>query len=513
MSEGLRIAVVVAPGGTRRWQGLIRDRLAAGADVRFRAVDPGLPSSPPLPGSVAALLALEKVVSWRGRDALFDRLEAPGPWWSMGDPVDLVIDLAGAPEADAAGGTAVIRPVFDGLASELALVSTLLAGRMPRIALVNVEDGSALATGQPSSEYGGGLTGALESVLSRTIVLVASVVSAPRRPLPGPAPPQLAPAPPRPAAVLLRSVARDAAYAAYKLCMFTPHWRIGWRRHDGPGVADRLDLGGPAWTVLPDPGHRFFADPFPVSWNGREAIFFEDFDHRTGKGTISAVEMVDGAPGAPVAVLEEPWHLSYPFLIAEAEQLYMVPEASLSGEVALYRCLEFPARWERCATLLAGVEAADATILRHNGRHWLFAVTRDGRGGYSDTLRIWHAPGLFGPYEEHALRPVVVDAASARPAGSMVARGGALWRPFQDCADGYGRALGLSRIDRLDPNHFEETVVARLRPGPSWPGRRIHTLSRWGALECIDGSAFMPRLPSFRPLAAARQRIHPTHEA
>ncbi len=28
-----------------------------------------------------------------------------------------------------------------------------------------------------------------------------------------------------------------------------------------------------------------------------------------------------------------------------------------------------------------------------------------------------------------------------------------------------------------------------LRPGPLWPGRRLHTLNRAGRLECIDGSA------------------------
>jgi hypothetical protein len=32
-------------------------------------------------------------------------------------------------------------------------------------------------------------------------------------------------------------------------------------------------------------------------------------------------------------------------------------------------------------------------------------------------------------------------------------------------------------------------VDAVLRPGPLWPGRRLHTLNRAGRLECIDGSA------------------------
>ena len=503
----LRIAILVAPHAVRRWQELIRIRLSVSGDVRFRSGSSG----PPLPGSVTALLALEKLVSWRGRDALFDVVDAPSHyWWGERDDVDLVLQLDGTETP--AGSGAAFRPVFDGLPSELALISALLAARMPEIAVIDQCNGSALAVGRPSSENGGGLTGALDSILSRTVVLIESLVTAPRRPLPGPAPEERHYGPPRPVAVLLRSVAREAARAAYKLCMFTPHWRVGWRRHDGPGVIDRLDLDGPAWQNLPDPGHRFFADPFPVVWQGREAIFFEDLDHRVGKGTVSAVELVDGRPHAPVAVLEEPWHLSYPFLIEDAGQLYMLPEASLSGNVTLYRCIDFPTRWERYATLLSGVEAADATIVRHNGRFWMFAVTRDGRGGYSDTLRIWYAPGLFGPWEEHGLQPVRIDAASARPAGGVVASRGALWRPFQDCADGYGTALGLARIDRLDPNYFDETVVARLRPGPRWPGRRIHTLTRWGPLECIDGSAFMPRLPAMRRFAAgwARSGVAPS---
>ncbi len=496
-----RIAITVAPHALRRWQELIRDRLTTNADVRFRSGRSG----PSLPGSVTALLALEKIVTWRGRDVLFDLIDPSiGSWWGEGDEVDLVLELDGAETSS--GGSAAFYPVFDGFGSELALISALLAGHMPEIALIDRLDGSALATGRPSFENGGGLTGALDSVLSRTIVLIESLVSAPRRPAPGPAPSQLRYGPPRPAAVLLQSVAWGAARAAYKLCMLTPHWRVGWRRHDGPGVIDRLNLDGPVWHNLPDPGHRFFADPFPVVWQGREAIFVEDLDHRVGKGTISAIELVDGTPRSPVAALEEPWHLSYPFLIEEAGQLYMLPEASLSGDVTLYRCVDFPSRWERCATLLSGIEAADATILRHGGRYWMFAVTREGRGGYSDTLRIWHAPGLFGPWDEHGLRPVCIDAASARPAGGVVASRGALWRPFQDCANGYGTTLGLARIDQLDPDHFDETVVARLRPGPRWPGRRIHTLSRWGALECIDGSAFMPRLPVMRQLAAGWAR-------
>jgi len=87
-----------------------------------------------------------------------------------------------------------------------------------------------------------------------------------------------------------------------------------------------------------------------------------------------------------IPVLEEPWHLSYPFLIEHDDELWMIPESSGNRDVALYKCVGFPNKWERHATLLSGLELADATITRHNGMHYLFGAWRDG------TARV-QAPG------------------------------------------------------------------------------------------------------------------------
>ena len=67
-------------------------------------------------------------------------------------------------------------------------------------------------------------------------------------------------------------------------------------------------------------------------------------------------------------------------------------------------------------------------------------------------------PTFWGP--THPIRPipVLVDPSFARPAGRIVARGGQLIRPVQDCAKGYGRALALARIDRLDETSFAQTI-------------------------------------------------------
>jgi hypothetical protein len=283
--------------------------------------------------------------------------------------------------------------------------------------------------------------------------------------------------------------------------------------HDGPGVLERGDLSGPKWNVLGDPGLRFFADPFPISRNGRSFLFFEDLDHRVGKGTIAGLEFGPHGPiGEVFPVIEEPWHLSYPFLIEAEGELWMIPEASKSGRVTLYRCVEFPRRWERAAALIEGVEAADATVVQHDGLYYMMSAVREDIGGYSDTLAIHYAEHLGGPWREHAARPVLVDAGAARPAGAMVRdRTGALWRPVQDCTHGYGRALRLARIDRLDPEGFAQTFTARIGSGPLWPGGRLHTLNRAGALEVIDGVGINPKLALLRGPVA--RRLEPREDA
>jgi hypothetical protein len=194
-----------------------------------------------------------------------------------------------------------------------------------------------------------------------------------------------------------------------------------------------------------------------------------------------------------VTALEEPWHLSYPYLVEHDDELWMIPESSQNRDVALYKCIEFPNRWERCATLLSGLELADATIVRHDGLFYLFGATRDEAGGYSDTLSIFHARDLLGPWTPFASNPVMVDRASARPAGNFVTINGRLWRPVQDCTNGYGCALGLAEVVELSPTSFRQIVRHTIRPGPLWPGRKLHTLNRCGSLELIDGTTIQPK--------------------
>ena len=393
------------------------------------------------------------------------------------------------------------------------MVGALIAGRAPYVAIENALTRRIIVAGHPSLEAADGLTGGMEAVYSRVLTLIEQAIGAPQLSLPRPPYQALAASSLDIGRFGIRGQIAQLTRRIYHLCCHAPHWRVGWRLHDGPGVLELGNLKGPKWNVLRDSGNNFFADPFPIAWRGKTYLFFEDLDHRIGKGIISVQEFgPDGPVGQAIPVLEEPWHLSYPFLIEAEGQLWMVPESSKSGQVTLYRCVDFPRKWERCAALLQGIEAADATIFEHDGLFYMMSAVREDLGGYSDTLAIHYAANLAGPWREHGLRPVLIDAGAARPAGAIVKKAGALWRPVQDCTHGYGRALRIARIDRLDPEVFDQTFTAEIGSGPLWPGGRLHTLNRCGSLEVIDGVGINPKLGLLRPLVASHLEPRPASE-
>ncbi len=285
------------------------------------------------------------------------------------------------------------------------------------------------------------------------------------------------------------SALRRFLAGAYGAVFRSPHWRVGWRRLSGPDLWDTQSLRGTVWNVLADPGSRFFADPIPIAHDGRTVLFVEDFDHDRQKGVISAVEFGPAGPLTPVrCVLEEPWHLSYPFVMEADGQVWMIPESSANGEVTLYRADSFPERWRREATLLPNVPGNDTTIVQHDSLYWLFTTVGTSAQAFSD-LHLFSAARLCGPWVAHEKNPVLRDPRSARSAGSIVQRGGRMWRPVQDCSGRYGAAVGLAEITHLSTRGYAQIVRNTIAPCREWPGRRLHTLSQGGGFEFIDGSA------------------------
>ena len=468
---------IVTPDPARQWHSLLLQRLAA--DGHALAVTPV--SSVNWPTAMRAALAFERRLIHRGE--LSRSVHLPASSRDLAPP-DLVIDLTGA----ASRSAPTFRIAFNGSLDDAFVPTVLAAGRL--VDLDVIMDSRSFDRGAPMVDNRIFTAAAADDVFARAITLLMRAVrrygAGDRASLPLIAHPGPGLFPWRYVTSSLPRIAREALRRSrYRFA----HWRVGYRVSPGSGVADTGELGS-GWSVLPDDGTHFYADPFPFEHDGKRYIFVEDYPHATHKAVISVAALdADGVAGTPVPVLEEPHHLSYPQVFAHAGSIWMLPEASASHKLTLYRAERFPDRWVAAATLLEG-DISDATLLEHDGGFWLLATDRDGGlGSTSDTLVVFHAPALTGPWTAHRRNPILIDRRGARPGGAVVRANGKLLLPVQDGTLGYGAGLGLSEIVRLDR---DEVVLGEPQPVSGrgdFPYPQVHTLNRAGALEVIDGTA------------------------
>jgi hypothetical protein len=255
-------------------------------------------------------------------------------------------------------------------------------------------------------------------------------------------------------------------------------WSVAWRFDRGFPL---LDQGTATFSVLADDGHRYYADPFPFRRNGQDFVFMEDFSFNRGRGCISVTTIENGSASTPFPVLEEPHHLSYPFIFEHNGEIWMIPESGEARGIYLYRAEQFPGKWKREACLIDGIEAYDATLLRHQGRFWLFVCERICNSSSWDSLGLFYADRLTGPWVS-VHNPVLLDARMCRPAGAIIQRLGHQIRPVQDCSLQYGGAVLLYRVDTLAVDKFSQVQIGTIHCGSSG----CHTYNNYSGLEVID---------------------------
>ena len=249
----------------------------------------------------------------------------------------------------------------------------------------------------------------------------------------------------------------------------------------------KLDL--PSFKMLLPPKDKFWADPHIIQRDGVYHLFIEEFDRRGGRGHIAWLTIDEaGHCSAPQPIIRQPYHMSYPFVFAHAGELYMVPETFENRTIELYRCTEFPRKWELHRTLMRDVVAFDPTLLNHSGRWWLFAnIVENPGASYNDELFLfWADEPTSCDWQPHDCNPIVSDVRRARSAGRIFSQDGKLYRPAQDCSGEYGQALAIQEIQTLTETQYAEREAAEIKPTWSPKIKCVHTLSQAGDLTAID---------------------------
>lgn len=238
------------------------------------------------------------------------------------------------------------------------------------------------------------------------------------------------------------------------------------------------------YSVIPNRKGYFSADPFLLVRNEMNYVFFEEADTRTSRGHISYINLDDLSERG--IALKEDFHLSFPFLIKDGEAIYMIPETRGSNSIRLYKCIEFPIKWELDCVLLDDVSACDTVVFIYESVYYLFTnVSQGSEIVNSDNLHLYFSHSLKGPYTAHPMNPITRDCRKSRNGGGILSLEGDLVRVAQNAEFGYGSKLTLQRIVHLSKVCYEEECIQTI-DGSLLGASGMHTLNKNEHFSVID---------------------------
>jgi hypothetical protein len=288
-------------------------------------------------------------------------------------------------------------------------------------------------------------------------------------------------------------------------------WSIGiYRGHSPFRLAPAENLRMPVLTKrdVVDAPAGYVADPFMIMIANTWYMLFEIINLESKKGEIALATSEDGLKwDYKQVVLKEPFHLSYPYVFEWRGEMFMVPETQETKSIRLYKADSFPFRWSFVTTLITGKAYADPSLVRFRDKWWLFTSSRhkDFCQARAESLHLFLADDLFGPWHEHPCSPVVRgNSTIARPGGRIISFQNRLFRYTQDCAQTYGRQVRAFEITDLTPDRYAERMVSRepiVKPVKGgWNELGMHHIDphqlpdgTW--LACVDGKRLVPLEP------------------
>jgi hypothetical protein len=235
--------------------------------------------------------------------------------------------------------------------------------------------------------------------------------------------------------------------------------------------------------------NSFFADPFVINHQNRNICFVEEYDYKIKKGKISAIEIYNQSDYIKLGtVLEENFHLSYPYVFRVNNEIYMCPESSKSQDIRIYKCNVFPIEWSLHKIIMTNVSAVDSNIIYHNKLWWLFTnVDTAFMGENNSELHIFYANDFDSTeWKPHKMNPIIFDSTQARNAGAIIENGD-IFRVFQrHDFDQYGKSIGINQIIDLSTGTYSEIPIKKVEPMFFEGQVRTHTLSIRDGLLALD---------------------------
>ncbi len=261
---------------------------------------------------------------------------------------------------------------------------------------------------------------------------------------------------------------RDGVFAVQLFASNNIHLDVFDRNH----LISRMEISG-LWKWKPV---LFRADPF-MFVKDEELFLFYEIQYGFDYGKIAMIKTRDLVNWSePVIVLQESFHLSFPFVFEEDNYVYMIPESQENDTIRLYRANEDLVSFSFVRTLLRqernkGFQCnyVDSHVYKQNGIFYLFTSYMKE---WKTIQELYVSDNLLnGVFVKHPCSPICISHEFGRNGGALIEYDNKLLRVSQDCHENYGENISLQQIVRLDEQNYEEIIFKRniFKDNPLFP--------------------------------------------
>ncbi len=260
---------------------------------------------------------------------------------------------------------------------------------------------------------------------------------------------------------------------------------------------DPEDISNPVLTGkdVDDIDARFVADPFMIVKNDTYFMFFEVLNRKSSQGDIAYAESRNGKEwNYKKVVIDEKFHLSYPYVFEWDSSYYLIPESSEDFSVRLYKATNFPEEWEYVENILYGYRYTDPTVFHYKDMWWMFVSNVK-----HNVLNLYYSKTLSKDWQPHPKNPIrKEDKNFSRPAGRVLKHNHKLFRLAQDDDSTYGNQVFAFEITELSDTSYTEKFSQEkpivTKTGTGWNAAGMHhvdlhkTGNKW--MGAVDGRKF-----------------------
>lgn len=254
---------------------------------------------------------------------------------------------------------------------------------------------------------------------------------------------------------------------------------------------------------IPCEDKYWLADPFLFKKDNVTYIFFEAMDLLCRRGKIGyCILKEDGSCSPMKVVIDEPFHLSFPYIFEKDGNIYLMPESSDAYTLQLYVAESFPDKWIHRDNVFRDIYCCDSIIIDYGVQNFLLTNEMYHNTPTGSYPSCWVKNYLYPIKKEDkgisVLNGVKVAEGDygVRNAGKSFYVDGILYRPGQDCRyNQYGRGLVLFQLQSLVP-YIEKEVYSidceifehHINRQETPPLMGIHTYNQTEDWEIIDYS-------------------------